>query len=155
MSGCATVPHEQAGLPAAIVKPAALPQAQIAGTAAFTWPVAGTVASYFGNPVYGAKNKGIDINCAEGAPVTASKSGKVVFCQDRVKGLGKVIIIDHLDGFSTVYSGNSENMVKAGDYIKQGQVIAKAGSGGRGASTRVHFEIRKRHTPQNPLDYLN
>ncbi len=120
----------------------------------FIWPVDGEIVSYFNQEVFGTRNKGIDIKAAQGTPVVASKGGKVVFCSDSVKGLGKVIILNHLDGFSTVYARNSQNLVKAGDSISQNQVIAKAGSSGRGAAPYLHFEVRRGHKPQNPLYYL-
>jgi len=120
----------------------------------FIWPLSGDCVSYFSQETYGARNKGIDIKAKEGGDVVASKGGKVVFCSNKVKGLGRVIIIDHLDGFSTVYARNSQNLVKVGDRVEQNQVIAKAGSTGRGATQYLHFEIRRRHKSQNPLYYL-
>lgn len=120
----------------------------------FIWPSEGKIISYFGQENYGTRNKGIDIETAEGSKIAASKSGKVVFCSDRLKGLGKTIIIDHVDGFSTLYARNSKNLVKVGDSVRQNQVIAMAGSTGRGIASYLHFEIRRRQKPQNPLYYL-
>lgn len=120
----------------------------------FVWPTSGDIVSYFNQNIHGARNKGIDIKAFEGAKVVASKGGKVIFCCDNMKGLGRVIIIDHLDGFSTVYARNLKNLVRPGDSIGQNQVVALAGSSGRGTGTYLHFEIRRRHKPQNPLYYL-
>ncbi|MEI8175633.1 MAG: peptidoglycan DD-metalloendopeptidase family protein [Candidatus Omnitrophota bacterium] len=120
----------------------------------FIWPVKGDLLSCFNQVVYGARNKGIDIKTAEKDQIVASKGGKVVFCAEAVKGFGKMIIIDHLDGFSTIYARNGQNLVKVGDNVGQSQVIAKAGATGRSPSTYLHFEIRRRHKAQNPLFYL-
>jgi len=120
----------------------------------FIWPFRGEVISFFNQERYGVRNKGIDISIQEGGAITASRSGRVVFCSDETKGLGKIIIIDHLDGFSTVYARNSQNLVNVADSVKQNQVIAKAGSTGRGTEPYLHFEIREGHKSQNPLYYL-
>lgn len=120
----------------------------------FIWPIQGEVISFFGEKVYGAKNKGIDIRTHQGDKIFASKKGEVVFCSERFKGHGNIIIVDHLDGFFTVYSRSLQNLVKAGDLVEQNKVIALAGSTGRGKAAYLHFEIRKRGKPQNPLYYL-
>lgn len=120
----------------------------------FIWPVQGEVISFFGEKVYGAKNKGIDISAGRGNKIFASKKGRVVFCSDRFRGHGNIIIIDHLDGFLTVYTRTLQNLVKTGDPVEQDRAIALAGSTGRGKAAYLHFEIRKRGKPQNPLYYL-
>ena len=96
----------------------------------------------------------IDIQARDGMVVAASRSGRVIFSEEKVKGFGKTVIIDHGDGIQTVYSHNSEILVKIGEDVKQAQPIAKVGSTGRGNSPYLHFEIRKRHKPQNPFYYL-
>lgn len=120
----------------------------------FIWPVKGAVTSYFGATKDMIKNKGIDIQTPEGISVVASRSGKVSFCNEHLKGYGKTIIIDHQDGFYTVYTNNSRNLVSLGQYVNQGEVIAKTGKTGRASSPTLHFEIRKQHIPQNPFYYL-
>lgn len=120
----------------------------------FIWPVEGAIISYYGQKTGGARNKGIDIKAREGSEVRASKSGRVAFCNENLKGHGNILIIDHLDDFFTIYSRNSQNLVKPGDLVQQNQVIALAGSSGRGEGSYLHFEVRKRGKPQNPLYYL-
>jgi len=71
-----------------------------------------------------------------------------------MKGFGKTIIIDHGDGFSTVYAYNSQLVVKLGDRVTRKMVIAKIGDTGRAQSPRLHFEIRKNKIPKNPFYYL-
>lgn len=120
----------------------------------FIWPVRGKVVSFFGAKKGAVLNKGIDISVREGLDVAASRSGKVVFCDSKLKGYGNTIIIDHLDGFSTLYAYNSVSLVKVNDHVKQGQVIANAGASGRASKPCLHFEIRKSDKPQNPFYYL-
>lgn len=120
----------------------------------YIWPIKGRVISYFGSKKGFIANKGIDIEAEYGQAVLAACSGKVVFCDENVKGLGKVIIIDHGGNYSTLYANNSSNLVKCGDYVKQSQPIARAGNTGRAKRPTLHFQIRKGHEPQNPFYYL-
>lgn len=120
----------------------------------FIWPLKGRVSSIFGMKKGEVKNKGICIQTKKGAHVLASRSGKVAFCSEGLKGYGKIIIIDHLDAYSTIYAYNSKNLVKTNQLVKQGQVIAHAGSSGHVDSPELYFEIRKGHKPQNPFFYL-
>lgn len=120
----------------------------------FIWPIKGTIISFYGSYKDGVKNKGIDIKARHGEAVVASRSGKVSFIDENMKGFGKTLIIDHGDEYSTVYAHNSQLLVKVGQYVKQGTVVAKAGQSGRAASPRLHFEIRKKHKPQNPFYFL-
>ncbi|MDD4879908.1 MAG: LysM peptidoglycan-binding domain-containing M23 family metallopeptidase [Candidatus Omnitrophica bacterium] len=121
----------------------------------FIWPVKGKVVSSFGQKRGSTPNKGVDIQAREGTVVVASRSGRVVFSDDKVRGFGKTVILDHGDGIQTVYSHNSEILVRIGEDIRQAQPVAKVGTGGRGNSPYLHFEIRKRHKPQNPFYYLS
>lgn len=120
----------------------------------FAWPVKGKVLLNFGDQKGTTSNKGIDIQAKEGSIVLASRSGKVIFADEKVKGYGKTIILDHGDDLQTVYAHNSEISVKIGDEIKQLAPIAKVGSTGRAQTPYLHFEIRKRHRPQNPFYFL-
>ncbi len=122
---------------------------------AFVWPVRGTVISPYGDKLDRAKNKGMDISAPEGTPVKASKSGKVVFCDEWLKGFGKTVILDHGDNFQTVYAYNSLILVNVGDVVEQNMVIAKVGRGGRAKMSSLHFEIRRNGEPQNPFYYLS
>lgn len=124
------------------------------GKQSFIWPVKGEVISFFGATKDGVKNKGIDISADEGDSIRAARDGKVIFSDDKVKGLGKTIIIDHGDEFSTVYAHNSKILAQVGDVVSQGDEIAKAGSSGRAQLAHLHFEIRKKHEPQNPFYFL-
>ncbi len=120
----------------------------------FIWPLKGKMISFYGSSTDGVKNKGIDIKARHGEPVIASRSGKVSFVDDNMKGFGKTIILDHEGEYSTVYAYNSQILADVGQMVRQGTVIAKAGQSGRAASPRLHFEIRKKHKPQNPFYFL-
>jgi len=120
----------------------------------FIWPTSGQVISYFGSMSNLAKNKGIDIQTKEGSSIVASRSGRVTFVSEYLKGYGKTIIIDHPGGFQTVYAQNSQNLTNFDKFVTQGMVIAKVGKTGRADSPSLHFEIRKNHKPKNPFYYL-
>jgi len=120
----------------------------------FIWPIRGKVVSFYGSKKDGVLNKGIDICANEGKDVVASRAGKVVFSDSKLKGYGQTIIIDHDDGFSTLYAQNSSSLVKTGEFVKQGQVIAKVGCTGRAKKPCLQFQIRKGDKPQNPFYYL-
>jgi len=120
----------------------------------FLWPVRGRVISAFGQTFNNMINKGLNIQCYRNLDVVASRNGKVVFCDDDFKEFGKTIIIDHGDGFSTIYARNAQVFIKPGDYVQKGTLIAKAGSTDRDKNIYLHFEIRKGHIPQNPYFYL-
>ncbi|MCQ9206616.1 MAG: peptidoglycan DD-metalloendopeptidase family protein [Omnitrophica bacterium] len=132
-------------------KNAALPPAKLES---FIWPVKGVVVSYFGSTKDMTKNSGIDIEAPKRKNVLASRSGKVTFASDFMKGYGKTIIIDHHDGFQTVYTHNAKNLVGVNENVKRGSVIARVGNTGRVRKPTLHFEIRKNHKPQNPFYYL-
>jgi murein DD-endopeptidase MepM/ murein hydrolase activator NlpD len=121
----------------------------------FIWPVRGRVVASFGQTFNNMINKGINIQTYGSPNVVASRSGKVVFYDDNFKDFGKTIIIDHGDGFSTVYARNSQVFIKIGDYVQRGTLIAKAGSTDRDKNTYLHFQIRKGYIPQNPYFYLS
>jgi murein DD-endopeptidase MepM/ murein hydrolase activator NlpD len=120
----------------------------------FVWPARGEVISCFGSKFDRSKNKGVDIRVDEGTDIRASKSGRVVFCDEKFKGFGKTVIIDHGSRYQTVYAYNSIILVKVGDEVSQNTVIARSGSTGRAKEPSLHFEIRKDGRPEDPLSYL-
>ncbi len=122
----------------------------------FGWPVRGKVSSGFGDETgNGARNKGIEIAARLGGLVRAAKDGRVIFCAENFKGFGKTLIIDHGDGFLTLYAYNSELLKKEGSSVKKYEAVAKAGAGGRAKGATLYFEITKDGRPLDPLDYLS
>ena len=120
----------------------------------FIWPAKGKILVYFQQKNDGSANKGIDIAMQDNQDVVASRGGKVAFIGS-LAGYGNTIIIDHADGFSSVYCGSNALAVKVNDDVTQGMIIAKAGSLPRASGDTLHFEIRKRHKPINPLFFLD
>jgi murein DD-endopeptidase MepM/ murein hydrolase activator NlpD len=120
----------------------------------FIWPLKGRVIAAFGQTYNNLINRGINIQPYQNREVVASRSGRIVFCNDNFAAFGKTVIIEHGDGFSTVYARNAEVFVRPGERVQKGTLIAKAGSAGRDRNTYLHFEIRKGHLPQNPYFYL-
>ena len=117
----------------------------------FAWPVRGRILRYFHERKGASVNKGLDIVSQEGAQVRAARSGQVIFA-DYFAGYGYMVILDHRDGFYTIYAQNSKLLVKLGDQISQSQEIAEVG--GTDTLAYAHFEIRKNSVEDNPLYYL-
>lgn len=119
----------------------------------FIWPLKGKVVAVFGQVFDNSVNKGINIQPHRTQDVIASRSGRVVFYKPDFGNFGKTIIIDHGDGFLTVYARNQEVFIKTGDSVQKGNLIARVRSADK--DTYLHFEIRKGHIPQNPYFYLS
>jgi len=120
----------------------------------FCWPLKGRVVSGYGQITDNIVNKGINIEAAENSNIVAARSGKVVFMSPAFGDFGKAIIVDHGDGYSTLYARNSQVFIKPGDEVTKGMLIAKVGNAGRDKTKYLHFEIRKGYLPQNPNFYL-
>jgi lipoprotein NlpD len=119
----------------------------------FAWPVAsGTVSSPFGIR-NGVMHDGVDISAPAGTPVNAADDGDVIYC-GRLRGYGNVVILQHSQGYVTVYGHNQRNLVRDGEHVTRGQEIAELGSTGRASAPNLHFEVRSDNHPENPLAYL-
>ena len=121
----------------------------------FRWPVRGRVITSYGAKTNGKSNDGINVAVPEGTPVKAAEDGVVAYSGNELKGYGNLILVRHSNGYVTAYAHASELMVKRGDTIKRGQVIAKSGQSGEVGSPQLHFEIRKGSSPVDPLQFLN
>jgi murein DD-endopeptidase MepM/ murein hydrolase activator NlpD len=123
------------------------------GEGIFIWPLtSGTLTSRFG-PRGQSFHDGVDIGSARGTPVRAAREGTVIY-GDTLRGYGNVVIISHPGGFATVYAHNDENLVRAGDRVRQGQLVARVGNSGRTSGPNLHFEIRKDNIARNPVYFL-
>lgn len=100
------------------------------------------------------KNDGIKIKIPEGTGVKAAAAGDVLYAGSELKGFGNLLLIKHQDGWVTAYAHNSSLLVKKGDKVKQGQVIAKSGKTGDAKSAQLHFEVRKGKQPVDPMTKL-
>jgi murein DD-endopeptidase MepM/ murein hydrolase activator NlpD len=121
----------------------------------FRWPVRGKVITSYGAKTNGKANDGINLAVPEGTPVKAAEDGVVAYSGNELKGYGNLVLIRHSNGYVTAYAHASELMVKRGETIKRGQVIAKSGQSGEVGSPQLHFEIRKGSSPVDPLQFLN
>jgi murein DD-endopeptidase MepM/ murein hydrolase activator NlpD len=121
----------------------------------FRWPVRGRVIAGFGPKPNGLQNDGIDVAVPSGTPVKAAEDGTVAYAGNELKGYGNLVLIRHSNGYVTAYAHASEILVKRGDTVKRGQVIAHSGSTGNVNAPELHFEIRKGATPVDPAQFLN
>lgn len=123
------------------------------GTGEFAQPVSGTLTSDFGER-WGRNHAGIDVGASVGTPIYAADNGTVVYSQYNDGGYGNLVQIDHGNGFVTYYGHCSELLVKVGDVVAKGDLIALVGNTGRSTGPHLHFEVRRNGEPQNPTDYL-
>jgi murein DD-endopeptidase MepM/ murein hydrolase activator NlpD len=121
----------------------------------FRWPVRGKVITAYGAKANGKANDGINLAVPEGTPVKAAEDGVVAYSGNELKGYGNLILVRHANGYVTAYAHASELLVKRGETIKRGQIIAKSGQSGEVGSPQLHFEIRKGSSPVDPLQFLN
>lgn len=128
--------------------PGSIVRADDANLINWAWPTQGRIIQGFN-----ASTKGIDIEGKPGDPVLAAADGKVMYAGNGVRGLGNLILLGHTDGFITAYAHNQELLVQTGQEISRGSRIATIGETDT-TSPRLHFEIRRRGTPVNPLSYL-
>jgi septal ring factor EnvC (AmiA/AmiB activator) len=116
------------------------------------WPCRGKVIANFGSQVHPkyktkTRNTGIDIECPKGTIVSAIQTGRIVYA-DRFMGYGNLVIVDHENGYYSLYSNLSEMYVGVGSNVETGQQIAKV-------DDNLHFELRKEGQPVDPLDWLS
>ncbi|MBL8296892.1 MAG: peptidoglycan DD-metalloendopeptidase family protein [Rhodanobacteraceae bacterium] len=119
------------------------------GGVSWRWPAGGKVVGTF---VAGDQTRqGVDIAGAAGANVAAAADGTVVYSGNGLLGYGELVIVKHSASFLSAYGHNRKRLVKEGDTVKAGQVIAEMGGSNR---EMLHFEIRRNGKPVNPLEYL-
>ena len=117
-----------------------------------TWPVRGVLYARFGKRAESVHD-GIDVAAPEGTPIRAAADGRVLFSAPQ-QGYGNLIIVEHEGGLLTLYAHNRENLVRDGERVRLGQVIARMGEGTATSGPYLHFEVRVGGQPKNPLDYL-
>jgi murein DD-endopeptidase MepM/ murein hydrolase activator NlpD len=121
----------------------------------FDWPAAGRVISNFGAAINGERNDGIDIAMKQGAPIRAAAGGTVSYSGDALKDYGNLLLIRHDGGYVTAYAHAEKLLVRRGEAVTQGQVIAYAGQTGDVKTPQLHFEIRQGTTPVDPDSLLS
>ncbi len=153
-----SVPTQNAQLaaPHAVTEPqsAAKTADPVSSQVSFRWPVTGHILEGFGQRANGSTNDGINFAVPEGTPVRAAEDGIVAYAGNELKTFGNLVLIRHPDNYVTAYANASEILVKRGDSVRRGQVIAKSGQTGTVMSPQLHFEIRKNSTPVDPRKLL-
>ncbi len=120
----------------------------------YIWPIdGGTFTSGFG-PRGRRVHKGIDIAADPGTPIKAVADGKVIYSDNKQRGYGNLVIIQHPGDVVTVYAHNRRNLVDEGDTVRQGAVIAELGNTGRSTGPHLHFELRLESKAVDPLLHL-
>lgn len=137
--------HEAASPPPAAASPPATHPGR------FPWPVRGHVVSGYGGA---GKNDGINIAAPLGSPIRAIEGGEVAYAGNELKGYGNLILVKHGDGLISAYAHCEELLVKKGEHVSAGQVIAKVGATGGVSQPQLHFELRRGQKPVDPKDFL-
>jgi septal ring factor EnvC (AmiA/AmiB activator) len=118
------------------------------------WPLKGKVAHSFGSTRSGELRwEGWLISAKAGAAVNAVHNGRVVF-SNYLRGFGLLIILDHGDGYMTLYAHNQELLKDTGDWVQSSQTLARAGDTGGLSKPALYFEIRKQGKPSDPKSWL-
>jgi murein DD-endopeptidase MepM/ murein hydrolase activator NlpD len=120
----------------------------------FRWPARGRVIANFNHSGQGVKNDGINIAVPLGSDIAAAESGVVAYAGSELKGYGNLVLLRHDNGWVSAYAHASQILVKRGDRIVRGQIIAKAGRSGEVSQPQVHFELRKGAKPVDPMPHL-
>ncbi|MGE5305845.1 MAG: peptidoglycan DD-metalloendopeptidase family protein [Alphaproteobacteria bacterium] len=154
------IPGATRQLPVEIITPA-VPAPAVAQTPeappvppedGFRWPVSGRINSGFG-PRGSSFHDGIDIGAPEGAPIHAIDKGEVIY-SDELRGYGNIVIVRHSGNVISVYAHNQINLVREGQSVERGEILARVGRTGRVTGPHLHFEIRKNNAAQDPLRFL-
>src|SRR5262245_7374537 len=121
----------------------------------FRWTANGRVIAGYG-PITICKQKtAYEIAVPENTPVKAAEDGIVAYAGNELKGYGNLVLVRHPNGYVTAYAHAKELLVKRGDQVKRGQVIARSGQTGNVNAPQLHFEIRKGASPLDPTRFLN
>jgi murein DD-endopeptidase MepM/ murein hydrolase activator NlpD len=126
-----------------------IPEGAARGSGVFVWPTSGYVTQKFWE-----QHRAVDIANGAGTPIVAADSGFVAIVGSSDSGYGKYVVIDHGNGFQTLYAHFSIFYVKTGQSVKRGQTIGLMGTTGRSTGPHLHFEIRKDGAQRNPMVFL-
>jgi len=131
-----------------------IPRYSTAAKGDFLWPLKGNIVNYFNEFVDSSLNRGVNIQAiSTNREVKASSGGKVTF-SNPLKGWGKTIILKHSSNLYTIYANLDQASAKEGNNVNKGEVIGMVASGKDG-NYILHFEVRKKNIPEDPLKYLN
>ena len=125
------------------------PVPQPSGDSLFAWPLVGTITQGFS-----AAHPALDIGAPYGSPVYAGRAGRAIRSAWARTGYGYTVILDHGEGWQSLYSHMKGEWVSVGDWVEQGQLIGEVGSTGNSTGPHVHYELRLNGKQVNPTDYL-
>ncbi|HXC89346.1 MAG TPA: M23 family metallopeptidase [Stellaceae bacterium] len=120
----------------------------------FLWPVRGRVLEGYGSGPDGTHNDGINIAAPRGAAVEATDGGVVAYAGNELRGYGNLVLIKHPNGWISAYAHCDLILVKTGQKVARGQVIARVGATGNVSEPQLHFELRRGKKPVDPREYL-
>jgi murein DD-endopeptidase MepM/ murein hydrolase activator NlpD len=120
----------------------------------FAWPVRGPVLVGYGPGANGTQNDGVNIAAPLGTPVLAANDGVVAYAGNELRGFGNLILLKHVDGWTTAYAHCDSIAVKRGDRVKRGQAIGRVGATGAVGEPQLHFELRRGTRALDPQSYL-
>ena len=118
------------------------------------WPLRGRVLASYGVAADGTHNDGINIAASRGTPIEAVESGIVAYAGNELRGYGNLVLVKHANGWISAYAHCDELLVKKGDPVYRGKVIAKVGATGGVSEPQLHFELRQGKRPVDPRGYL-
>jgi murein DD-endopeptidase MepM/ murein hydrolase activator NlpD len=127
-----------------------LPPGALTGTGEFRWPTEGRITQRAWHC-----HHAVDIANPEGTPIYAADSGYVVVVGWKQGGYGKVVIVNHGNGFQTLYAHLSVISVSVGESVTKGQQVGLMGNTGHSTGSHLHFEIRKGSQLQDPLEFVS
>ncbi len=133
---------------------APLPKIASRSSSKFSWPVRGKILSSYGAKSNGLFNDGINISASSGTKVGAAENGVIAYAGNELKGMGNLIIVQHSDGWMTVYAHMDKLSVRRGVKVTVGQQIGTVGQTGKVDKPQLHFEIRKGAKAYDPSAYL-
>ncbi|MGC2204128.1 MAG: M23 family metallopeptidase, partial [Stellaceae bacterium] len=126
----------------------------VRGTSAFLWPVRGQVVSSYGAKADGTHNDGINIAAAKGTAVEAADEGVVAYTGNELRGYGNLILVKHGNGWISAYAHCDQILVKRGEKVARGQMIARVGATGNVSQPQLHFELRRGQHAVDPREFL-
>jgi murein DD-endopeptidase MepM/ murein hydrolase activator NlpD len=124
------------------------------GSGSFLWPVRGRILAAYGSKGDGTHNDGINISAPRGASVQAVDAGVVAYTGNELRGYGNLILIKHPNGWISAYAHCDQLLVKRGEKVTRGEVIARVGSTGNVSEPQLHFELRRGHQAVDPREFL-
>lgn len=153
----AVAPPPRRPAAAPLPKPSAsvvIPKPPARSRSGFMWPVEGKVILGFGPKTKGLHNDGVNIAAAKGTPIRAADNGVVAYVGNEVRGFGNLLLIKHAKGWVTAYAHTDEVLVKVGQRVKRGQIVARVGNSGSVSRPQLHFELRRGRQPVDPRRHI-